>query len=95
MSSTMTTEYEPEHDGGTLPLYVLFPLGAMCLGILAQPWATQSVWVYLPLMMMTAFAPPENQMNVIREAASVGILANFDFMDELFGGRFDWRILKA
>ena len=55
MSSTMTTDYEPEHDGGTLPLYVLFPLGAVCLGVLAQPWATQSVWIYLPLMAATAF----------------------------------------
>lgn len=51
----MSTEYESEHDGGSLPLYVLFPLGIVCLWALAQPWATQSVWTYLPLMAVTSF----------------------------------------
>jgi fatty acid desaturase len=52
----MTTDHQPapEHDGGALPLCVLFPLGALCLGIFAQPWATQSVRVYLPLLAVTS-----------------------------------------
>ena len=52
----MTTEHESEHDGGTLPLYVLFPLGVVCLWAISRPWATQSVAVYLPLMAVTSFA---------------------------------------
>jgi fatty acid desaturase len=46
---------EPEHDGGALPRSVLFPLGALCFGILAQLWATQPVWGDLPLMAITSF----------------------------------------
>ncbi len=55
MTTDRQSEHEHEHDGGALPLWVLFPLGAVCLGVLAQPWATQSVWIYLPLMAITAF----------------------------------------
>jgi len=51
----VAAEQASEHDGGTMPLYVLFPLGVVCLWAIAQPWATQSVAVYLPLMAMTSF----------------------------------------
>ena len=55
MATSTDVQSENEHDGGALPLYVLFPLGAICLGLLAQPWVTQSVFTYLPVMALTAF----------------------------------------
>lgn len=51
----MPLEHKTEHNGGTLPLYLLFPLGAVCLCATAQSWAVQSPARYLPLMALTAF----------------------------------------
>lgn len=55
-SETAESRYEAEHEGGSLPLVILFPLGVVCLTTLAQPWATSSIWIYLPLLAATSFA---------------------------------------
>lgn len=54
-SCPMTNASDSEHDGGALPLYVLFPLGVVCLTLIAQPWATASLVDYLPLLAATSF----------------------------------------
>ena len=54
-TSPSTSTYESEHEGGSLPLYILFPMGVVCLVALAQPWATESLWAYLPIFAVTSF----------------------------------------